>query len=183
MCSLMWSALEKIPCSTEKNMYLFIVWVECFVMTVKPIGLMVSFKSFKSSISLFSFCWNDWSVGDSGVHVIIMLQLICGYLPRSVWFMKLSMPMFCVDYLACNILLRDWSLKDMKLRLYLFWLVLAWHLLHPVWQILYQLVSKSHFFVRSFFLSFCSKVVSVLYGEECSLEAAKSWLLYNNSIW
>ena len=53
--------------------------------------------SFNSSVSIFSFCPDDLSIGESRVlkfPTITMLGLICGFTYRSICSRKLGAPVF-----------------------------------------------------------------------------------------
>ena len=82
----MWSILENVPCALEK------VYLSVFGWIILKISMrfISSNVSFKTGVSLLIFCFDDLSIGVSGVlksPTIIVLLSISPFISVSVCFM------------------------------------------------------------------------------------------------
>ena len=79
----MWSILENVPCAFEKKVYSSFGW-NVLKISMRTISSNVSFKT---CVSLLIFCFDDLSIGVSGVlqpPTIIVLLLISPFMSFSV---------------------------------------------------------------------------------------------------
>ena len=60
----MWSILENVPCALEKKVYSCVFGWNVLKITMRYISSNVSFKT---NVSLLIFCFDDLSIGVSGV--------------------------------------------------------------------------------------------------------------------
>ena len=91
----MWSILENVPCALEKKVYSSAFGWSVLKISVRSISSTVSFKT---SLSLLIFCFEDLSIGVTGVlksPTIIVLLLISPFLSVSVYLMCWGAPMLC----------------------------------------------------------------------------------------
>ena len=82
----MWSILENVPCALEKVCSSAFGW-DVLKISMRSISSNVSFKT---CVSLLIFCFDDLSVGVSGVlksPTIIVLLLISPFLSVTVYLM------------------------------------------------------------------------------------------------
>ena len=83
----MWSILENVPCALEKKLYSSAFGWNVLKMSMRSISSNVSFKT---CVSLLIFCFDDLSIGVSGVlksHTIIALLSISPFMSVSFCFM------------------------------------------------------------------------------------------------
>ena len=79
----MWSILENVPCALEKKVYSAFGW-NVLKISMRSISSPVSFKTY---VSLLIFCFDDLSIGVSGVlksPTIIVLLSISPFMSVSV---------------------------------------------------------------------------------------------------
>ena len=89
----MWSILENIPCALEKKVYSSAFRWHVLKISMTSISSNVSFKT---CVSLLLFCFDDLSIGVSGVlksPTIIMLLSISPFMSVSVYLMYGGAPM------------------------------------------------------------------------------------------
>ena len=82
----MWSILENVPCALEEVYYSAFAW-NVLKMSMRSISANISFKT---CVSLLFFCFDDLSIGVSGVlkfPTIIMLLSISPFMSVSVCLM------------------------------------------------------------------------------------------------
>ena len=82
----MWSILENVPCALEKKMYSPFGW-NVLKISRRSIS---SNASFKTCVSLLIFCFDDLSIGVSGVlksPTLIVLLSISPFMSVSVCLM------------------------------------------------------------------------------------------------
>ena len=82
----MWFILENVPCAFEKKVYSAFGW-KVLKISIRSTWSNVSFKL---CVSLLSLCFDDLSIGDSGVlksPTIIVLLSISPLMPVSVCLM------------------------------------------------------------------------------------------------
>ena len=82
----MWSALENVPCALEKKVYFAFAW-NVLKISVRSFSSNVSFKT---CVFFSIFCFDDLSIGVSGVlksPTIIVLLSISPFMSVSVCFM------------------------------------------------------------------------------------------------
>ena len=87
MTPKMWSSLENVPCALEKKVYSSSFGWNVLKISMRSISSNVSFKT---CISLLIFCFDDLSIGVSGVlksPTIIVLLSISLLMPVSVCLM------------------------------------------------------------------------------------------------
>ena len=80
----MWSILENVPCALEKKVCSFASGWNVLKISVRSISSNVSFKT---CVSLLIFCFDDLSIGVSGVlkpSIIIVLLSISSFMSVSV---------------------------------------------------------------------------------------------------
>ena len=80
----MWSILENVPCSLEKKVYSSAFGRNILKTSMRSISFNVSFKTY---VSLFIFCFDDLSIGVSGVlknPIVIVLLSISLFISASV---------------------------------------------------------------------------------------------------
>ena len=83
----MWSILENVPCALEKKVYSSALGWNVLKISMRSISSNVSFKTCVSSLIL---CFDDPSIGVSGVlksPTIIVLLLISPFMSVSVCLM------------------------------------------------------------------------------------------------
>ena len=83
----MWSILENVPCTLEKKVYSSAFGCNVLKISIRSISSNVSFKTY---ISLLIFCFDDLSIGLSGVlkfPTIIVLLSISPFMSVSVCLM------------------------------------------------------------------------------------------------
>ena len=81
----MWSTLENVPCSLEKKVYSSTFGWNVLKIPMRPISFNVLFKT---CVSLLIFCFDDLSIGVSGVSfTIIVLLSISPFMSVSVCLM------------------------------------------------------------------------------------------------
>ena len=72
----MWSILENVPCTLEKKVYSSACRYNVLNISIRSIWSNVSFKAY---ISLLIFCFDDLSIGVSGVlkspTIIVLLSI------------------------------------------------------------------------------------------------------------
>ena len=80
----MWSVLENVPCALEKKMYSSAFGWNVLKISIRSISSNVSFKT---CVSLLIFCFDDLSIGGSGMFkspTIIVLLSISPFMSVSV---------------------------------------------------------------------------------------------------
>ena len=89
----MWSILENVPCALEKKVYSSAFGWNGLKISVRSISSNISFKT---CVSLLTFCFDDLSIGMSGVlkspTVIVLL---------SVLLLCLLVFVLCIEVLLC----------------------------------------------------------------------------------
>ena len=83
----MWSILQNVPCALERKVYSSAFGWDVLKISTRSISSNVSFKS---CVSLLIFCFDDLSIGVSGVlksPAIIVLLSISPFMSVSVCFM------------------------------------------------------------------------------------------------
>ena len=83
----MWSILENVPCALEKKVYSSVFGWNVLKISMRSISSNVSFKT---CISVLIFCFDDRSIGVSGVlksPTIIVLLSISPFMSVSVYLM------------------------------------------------------------------------------------------------
>ena len=83
----MWSILENVPCALEKKAYSCAFGWNVLKISMRSIS---SHVSFKTCVSLLIFCFDDLSIGVSGVlkcPTIIVLLSISPFMSVSVYLM------------------------------------------------------------------------------------------------
>ena len=86
----MWSILSNVPCALEKNVYSSSFGWKVLKLSMRSISSNVSFKT---CISLLIFCFDDLSIGVSGVlksPTIIVLLSVSPFMPTSVYVLRCS---------------------------------------------------------------------------------------------
>ena len=89
----MWSLLENVPCLLEKKLYSSAFGWNVLKISVKSIWSNVSFKT---CVSLLSFCFDDLSFGVSGVLKSPTIIVLLSFSPFS-----LLMLVLCMELLLC----------------------------------------------------------------------------------
>ena len=92
----MWSILENVPCALEKKVYSSAFGWNVLKILMRSISSNVSFKT---CVSLLTFCFDDLSIGMSGVlkpPAIIVLPLNSPFMSVSVCLMYWGAPMLGV---------------------------------------------------------------------------------------
>ena len=87
LCPKMWSILENVPCALEKKLYYSAFGWNILKTSMKSISSDVSFKT---CVSLLIFCFDELSIGVSGVlksPTIIELLSISPFMSVSVCLM------------------------------------------------------------------------------------------------
>ena len=82
----MWYILENVPCAREKKVYSAFGW-NVLKISMRSISSNISFKT---CVSLLIFCFDDLSIGVSGVlkfPTIIVLLSTCPFMSASVCLM------------------------------------------------------------------------------------------------
>ena len=80
----MWSILENVPCALEKKMYSSAFGWNVLKISMRSVSSNVSFKT---CVSLLIFCFDDLSIGGSGMFkspTIIVLLSISPFMSFSV---------------------------------------------------------------------------------------------------
>ena len=107
----MWSILENVPCALENKVYSFAFGWNVLKISMKSISSNVSFKT---CISLLISCFDDLSIGVSGVlksPTITVLVSISLIMSVSVFFYILRCSYVgCIDIYNCYVFLLDLSL-------------------------------------------------------------------------
>ena len=88
----MWSILENFACALEKKVYSSAFGWNVLKISVRSISSKVSFKA---CVSILIFCFDDWSIGVSGVlksPTIIVLLSVSPFMPVSVCLMYGGVP-------------------------------------------------------------------------------------------
>ena len=88
--------LENVPCALEKKVYSAAFGWNVLKISVGPSGLNVSFRacvSLKACVSLSIFCFDDLSIGVSGV---LKSPLLC-----YCQFLHLYLFVLCIEVLLC----------------------------------------------------------------------------------
>ena len=101
------SILETVPCALEKVYSSAFGW-NVLRMSMEPISSNVSFKT---CVSLLIFCFDDLSIGVSGVlksPTVIVLLSISPFMCLS-YVLRCSY-VGCIDIYNCYVFLLDWSL-------------------------------------------------------------------------
>ena len=81
----MWSTLENVPCALEKKVYSSAFGWNVLKISMRSISYNVLFKT---CVSLLIFCFDDLSIGVSGVsHTIIVLLSISPFMSVSLCLM------------------------------------------------------------------------------------------------
>ena len=104
----MWSILENVPCTLEKKVYSSAFGWNVLKIAMRSISSNVSFKS---CVSLLLFCFDDLSIGVSGVLLTLILLLCYSqfFLLCLLMFVSYS-HVGCIDIYNCYVFLLDWSL-------------------------------------------------------------------------
>ena len=92
----MWSILENVPCALEKKVYSSAFGWNVLKILMRSISSNVSFKT---CVSLLTFCFDDLSIGMSGVlksPTIIVLLSISPFMSVSVCLIYGGAPMLGV---------------------------------------------------------------------------------------
>ena len=102
LCTKMWSILENVPCALEKKVYYSAFGWNVLMISMRSISFNVSLKT---CISLLIFCFDDLSIGVSGVlkiPTIIVLLSISPFMSVSVCLMYWGAPMLDAS-VHCNL--------------------------------------------------------------------------------
>ena len=105
----MWSILENVPCALEKKVYSSAFGWGVLKISMRSISSNVSFKT---CVSILIFCFDDLSIGVSGVlksPTIIVLLSISPFMSVMPYALRCSY-VGCIDICNCYIFLLDWSL-------------------------------------------------------------------------
>ena len=107
----MWSILENVPCAFEKKVHSSAFGWNVLKISMRSISSNVSFKTY---VSLLIFCFDDLSIGVSGVlksPTVIVLLSISPFMSVSVYLMCWGAPYVrCIDIYNHYVFLLDWSL-------------------------------------------------------------------------
>ena len=101
--------LENIPCALEKKVYSSSFGWNVLKISIRSISSNVSFKT---CVSLLIFCFDDFSIGVSGVltsPTITVLLSISPFMTVSVCALRCSY-VGCLDVYNCYVFLLDCSL-------------------------------------------------------------------------
>ena len=96
----MWSILDNVSCTLEKNVYSDFLGCNVTKMSIKS---NFSIVSFKISVVLLIFCLEDLSIAMSGVlksPTNIVFPSISPFLSVSIYFMCLVAPILCTYMLT-----------------------------------------------------------------------------------
>jgi len=111
--SKMWSILENVPCALEKKVYYSAFGWNVLKISVRSISSNVSLKT---CVSLLIFCFDDLSIGVSGMlksPTIIVLLSISPFMSVSVCFMYWGVLCWvhrCLKLSCLPLALIPWSL-------------------------------------------------------------------------
>ena len=107
----MLSILENVPCALEKNVYSFALGWNALKISMRFIWHNVSFKI---CVSLLIFCFNDLSIGVSGVlKVFYYYCVIVNFSFNVCYCLSYVFRCFyvgCININSCYVFLLDWSL-------------------------------------------------------------------------
>ena len=176
----MWSLLENVPCALEKKMYSSVFGWNVLKISMRSILSNVSFKIY---VSLLIFCFDDLSIGVSGMlksPTIIVLLSISPF--RSVSFCLMCfyevLLCWCIDIYNCYVFLLGWSLDH-----YVVSFLISCHLLYFKvyfsWyedcysSLLLRPICMEYIFPSSHFQSIC-----VFRPEVGFLRTADLWVLF-----
>ena len=103
LCSSMWSVLENIPCTLEKNVYAGFFF-GCNVLKYQL--SLTSVVSFRISVTLLIFCLEDLFVDVSGVlkSPIIVFPSISAFMSASMFYVFVFSYIRCIYVDECKIL-------------------------------------------------------------------------------
>ena len=93
----MWSIVENVPCALEKKVYSSAFgWNVLKISMRSIIGWMIH-VSFQTCVSLLIFCFDDLSIGVSGVLKSPTLIVLLSVFP----FISVSILVLCIEVLLC----------------------------------------------------------------------------------
>ena len=107
----MWSILENVPCALEKKVYSSAFGWNILKISMRSISSIVSFKACSSFLI---FCFDNLSIGVSGLlksPTIIVLLSVSPFMSATVesYVLRCSY-VGCIDTYNCYVFLLDWSL-------------------------------------------------------------------------
>ena len=106
----MWSILDNVLCALEKKVYSSSLGWNLLKISMRSISSNVSFKT---CVFLLIFCFDELSLGVSGVLKSPTIIVLCQFLLLCLLVFVLCMEVFCVgcmDIYNCFVFLLDWSL-------------------------------------------------------------------------
>ena len=139
----MWSILENVPCALEKKVYSEFGW-NVLKISMRSISSKVSFKT---CVSLLIFCFDDLSIGVSGLlksPTIIVLLSISPFLSVSVCLKYWGLLCWVHRYLQLLCLPLGLSLLSIYVSCLISCNILYFKVFFLVWGLLLQLSFASH---------------------------------------
>ena len=104
-----WSILENVLCALEKKVYSSAFWWNVLKISMRYISPNVSLKI---CVSLLIFCFDDLSIGVSGVlkfPTIIVTVNFFFYVCYCLSYVLRCSYVGCIDIYSCYVFLLDWS--------------------------------------------------------------------------